>query len=83
MSARGTHFYVKPDGASEPIRITIISAQIEAGEGVPGTLLDDRLLIACGSGAIRVLRAKKPGKAAMAARDLLNGLALPAGQIVS
>lgn len=51
----------------------------EAGGGAPGVVLDDRLLVACGEGALRLLRVQRPGRAPMDAALLLRGLAVPAG----
>lgn len=49
-----------------------------------GTVLDDNLLIACGDGgAVRLLRAQKPGSKAMDAETLLRGLPIAAGERVS
>ena len=49
----------------------------------PGTALDDRALIACGTGtglgAIRLLELQPAGKARMGADDFLRGTPLPAG----
>ncbi len=64
-------------------RLKVLAARAEAGDGAPGTLLDDRLLVACGSGALRILRAQRPGKAAMEATALLQGFAAPAGMRLS
>ncbi|HRD27340.1 MAG TPA: hypothetical protein PLO65_03470, partial [Caulobacter sp.] len=41
--------------------------------------LDDGLLIACGTGAVRLLRAQREGKAAQDAADFLRGFPVPAG----
>lgn len=51
----------------------------EAGNGPPGTVLDDRLLVACGEGALRLLRVQRPGRAPMTADALLRGWPVPAG----
>ena len=59
--------------------LKILQARPEAGAGVPGTALDDALLIACGEGALRLLRVQRPGRAPMDAAALLRGLAVPAG----
>lgn len=58
-----------PDGT----RAKILFCEAEAGEGVPGTALDDRLLIACGQGALRLLKVQREGKGALAAQDFLRG----------
>lgn len=50
--------------------------------GSPGTILDDRLLIACGSGVIRPSLIQKAGKPAMDLKSFLNGAKIPAGTIL-
>lgn len=51
---------------------------VEAG-GPPGTTVDDRLTIACGTGAIQVLDLQREGKGVMKAGEFLRGTAIPAG----
>ena len=63
----------------KPERIKVLRANPARGLGAPGTVLDDRLTIACGEGAIRVLQAQRAGKRPMTADELLRGFALPAG----
>jgi methionyl-tRNA formyltransferase len=41
--------------------------------------LDDALTVACGSGAVRILRIQRAGKPAMDAGDLLRGRPIAAG----
>ena len=65
-----------------PVRIKVLLAASEAGEGAPGTALDDRLLIACGSGALRLVRLQREGKGAMTAEDFLRGTSVPAGTVL-
>ena len=43
------------------------------GGGVPGTVLDERLTVACGEGALRLLKVQRPGRAAMEAGPFLRG----------
>ncbi len=52
------------------------------GIGTPGTVLDDRLTIACGTGALRPTRLQTPGKPAMATADFLRGRAIPPGTVL-
>ncbi len=59
--------------------LKVLAAAPEEGNGAPGTVLDDRLLVACGSGALRLLRVQAPGRAAMAAAEFLRGRAVPVG----
>ena len=47
----------------------------------PGTVLDPNLAVACGNGALRLLRIQKPGKAAMDAEAFLRGNSVPSGMV--
>jgi methionyl-tRNA formyltransferase len=60
-------------------RLRILYAEPQSGTGAPGTILDDALTVACGDGALRLLRLQRAGKSAMTARELLRGFALPRG----
>ncbi|MEE2951102.1 MAG: methionyl-tRNA formyltransferase [Pseudomonadota bacterium] len=60
-------------------RVKLLRAVAEAGDGAPGTVLDDRLLIACASGAVRLLELQRAGGKPMAAGDLLRGTPLAPG----
>jgi methionyl-tRNA formyltransferase len=59
--------------------LKVLAATPEPGSGPPGTLLDDRLLVACGAGALRLLRVQAPGRAALDAAAFLRGHPVPAG----
>jgi methionyl-tRNA formyltransferase len=61
------------------VRVKALLSTFEEGEGVPGVLLDDRLLVACGEGAVRLLRVQREGKAAQDAEAFLRGQPVPAG----
>jgi methionyl-tRNA formyltransferase len=60
-------------------RIRILAAEVIDAGGVPGTVLDDSLTIACGTGALAVRTVQRAGRGAMPAADLLRGFAIPAG----
>ncbi len=64
-------------------RLKILAADVVAGSGAPGTVLDDRLTLACGSAALRPTLVQRAGKPAMATRDLLNGWAIAVGTRVA
>jgi methionyl-tRNA formyltransferase len=68
-------------GPSErgPIRVKALLSRAEDGEGEPGQVLDDGLLIACGEGAVRLLRAQREGRAAQDTDAFLRGFPLAAG----
>jgi len=59
--------------------LKILAATPEAGQGPPGTVLDEALLVATGCGALRLARIQAPGRAAMAADAFLRGRKVPAG----
>lgn len=60
-------------------RYKLLAAEIAQGSGYAGSVLDDALTIACGSGAIRPVMVQRAGKPAMATADLLRGKPIPAG----
>jgi methionyl-tRNA formyltransferase len=62
-----------------PVRVKALLSRLEDGEGAPGTLLDDNLLIACGSGAVRLLQVQREGRQAQDAGTFLRGFPLPIG----
>jgi methionyl-tRNA formyltransferase len=56
-----------------PVRIKALLSRVEDGEGAPGEVLDDRLLIACGGGAVRLLAAQREGRGAQQLDDFVRG----------
>jgi methionyl-tRNA formyltransferase len=59
--------------------LKILNAEPVEGHGPAGEVLDDRLLVACGAGAIRLLHLQRAGRAAMSADEFLRGFALTPG----
>jgi methionyl-tRNA formyltransferase len=53
--------------------LKIHAAAVGNGNGAPGTVLDDHLLVACGTGALRLTRVQLAGGAAMDAAAFLRG----------
>lgn len=51
-------------------------------QDVPGTILDDSLLILCGQGALRPLRLQRPGKVPLALEAFLNGTSISKGEVL-
>jgi methionyl-tRNA formyltransferase len=63
---------------SDMVRLKILRCSLVSGKRrkslpAPGTLLDDRLAVACQDGAIRILELQRAGKAPMKAADFLRG----------
>ena len=61
-----------------PVRVKALLSELAEGHGQPGEVLDDELLIACGDGAIRLLRAQREGRGAQDVEAFLRGFPLPA-----
>lgn len=57
-------------------RVKFLRSELGIGSGRPGQVLD-RLTIACGTGAVRILQAQREGKRPTSADDFLRGFALP------
>lgn len=65
---------------AEVIGDTASGPGLRRGDDIlPGTVIDDALTIACGSGALLPLVVQRQGKRAMTVAELLNGLAIPVG----
>ena len=54
-------------------RVRILAAEVTRERGEPGHVLDDKLTIACGEGAIRPTIVQRAGRAAMTPAELLRG----------
>ncbi|MEI9929730.1 MAG: methionyl-tRNA formyltransferase [Rhizomicrobium sp.] len=63
-------------------RLKILYAEPVSGSGAPGTLIDEKLAVACGDGALRLVRLQRAGKSVMTADELLRGFALPRGTVL-
>jgi methionyl-tRNA formyltransferase len=63
--------------------LKVLAAAVVSGSGVPGAVLDDRLTIACGEGALRLTRVQLAGRPAMAANAFLRGHPVPPGTVMA
>ncbi len=63
-------------------RIKLLLSKRSDGQGAPGEILDDQLTIACATGAVRVLKVQRAGKAAADAHAFLRGFNLPKGAVL-
>lgn len=61
-------------------RIKVLHARSEAGSGEPGSVLDEELLVACGSGAVRLTRLQRAGKGQMTAEEFQRGSRIGRGR---
>ncbi|RUM27493.1 methionyl-tRNA formyltransferase [Rhizobium vallis] len=62
----------------KPERVKVLGSELAEGQGAVGELLTDDLVIACGSGAVRLTRLQKAGGKPLAAADFLRGTPLGA-----
>lgn len=63
-------------GSGAPVRLIVHETRVDAGQGGPGQVVEakgDRLVVAAGEGAVRLLRVQLEGKKAMDAAEFLRG----------
>jgi methionyl-tRNA formyltransferase len=60
-------------------RLKLLRSTLSQGAGEPGGILDDRLTVACGSGAIRLVEVQRAGGRPIAAQGFLHGAKLEKG----
>jgi len=74
----GAHF----EARGERIRLLAAKVRSSSAGAAPGTVLDDRLSVACGAGVLRPTRLQRPGRGALDAAAFLRGFALPPGTVL-
>lgn len=65
------------------VRVKVLRSTLGAGAGKPGEVLDDRLTVACGEGAVRLVEVQKAGSRALAAEEFLRGVELLKGAVLA
>src|SRR5690242_763426 len=60
-------------------RLKVLYAMPVKDRGEPGEVITDDLTVACGEGALKLLKVQRAGKGVMEACELLKGFALPPG----
>jgi methionyl-tRNA formyltransferase len=63
-------------------RVKVLRSTRGEGAGAPGTVLDDRLTIACGEGAVRLVEVQRAGKQPMKAEEFLRGTQVAKGTVL-
>lgn len=63
-------------------RVKLLGSCLADGAGAPGEVLDDALTVACATGALRLLRLQRAGRAAQDAGEFLRGTPVPRGTIL-
>ena len=60
-------------------RFKVLAAQVVAGSGAPGTVLDEALTVACCADALRPTLVQRAGRPAMGVAEMLRGKPIPVG----
>ncbi|HEX4849064.1 MAG TPA: methionyl-tRNA formyltransferase [Novosphingobium sp.] len=60
-------------------RCKVLTAELAEGTGQAGLVLDDKLTVACGKGAIRPTLVQRAGRPAIATAEMLRGWSIEAG----
>ncbi|KIC39961.1 methionyl-tRNA formyltransferase [Ruegeria sp. ANG-R] len=68
---------------AEGDRIKLLASRLADGQGTPGEVLDDHLRVACGTGAVELLRLQRAGKGAQDRETFLRGWPIPVGTRLS
>ena len=71
------------EAGGRPERLKILRATVYEGAGEPGEILDDRLSVACGHGAIRLIELQRAGGKPLSAGEFLHGAKLEKGMRLS
>jgi methionyl-tRNA formyltransferase len=75
-------WFALPDGGDAG-RVKVLRSTRGEGSGAPGTVLDDRLTIACGDGAVRLVQVQRAGRSPMTAEEFLRGARLAPGTLMA
>jgi methionyl-tRNA formyltransferase len=63
-------------------RIKVLRTTAGEGTGTPGAVLDDRLTVACGTGALRIVDLQRAGRQPMTAAEFLRGHPIAPGTVL-
>ncbi len=64
------------------VRVKVLRTTKGEGSGKPGSVLDDKLTIACGDGAVRLCQVQRAGKQPMQAEEFLRGTPVASGRVL-
>jgi methionyl-tRNA formyltransferase len=64
-------------------RVKILRTTRGEGGGAPGRVLDDKLTVGCGSGAVRILQLQRAGRQPMSAAEFLRGTPVAAASVLN
>jgi methionyl-tRNA formyltransferase len=76
----GAWFEIDLNG--KPERIKALRSTLANGSGAPGLALDNKLTIACGEGAVRLVEVQRAAKRPMSGDDFLRGATIAHGTVL-
>lgn len=65
------------------VRVKVLRSTSGEGSGTPGTVLDEKLTVACSFGAVRLTQVQRAGGKPMSAEEFLRGASVPCGAQVA
>jgi methionyl-tRNA formyltransferase len=71
--------WFEADFGKGPERVRVLRSTRTQGSGPPGTVLDERLLVACSDGGVRLLELQRAGRQPLKAEAFLRGTPIAAG----
>lgn len=71
--------WFEAEQSGKRFRIKVIKAVVTKGEGASGLILETPLIVACGSGALRIEQVQREGKSIASVEDFLRGFTLAPG----
>ena len=74
--------WFEADFGRGPERVKVLRSTRADGTGMPGTVIDDSLVVACGEGAIGLLELQRAGKQPLKAEAFLRGTRIAAGMTI-
>ncbi|MBC7283246.1 methionyl-tRNA formyltransferase [Hoeflea sp.] len=78
----GAWFELLHNGRAERVKLLATEVEDPPSAATPGTVLDDRLLIACGQRAVRLLILQKAGGKPLKVEDFVRGTQVPPGTVI-
>jgi methionyl-tRNA formyltransferase len=60
-------------------RVKLLGSRLAKGHGVAGGVIGDDLIVACGDGAVQLLRLQRAGRGAQDTEEFLRGMPMPVG----
>ncbi|HZZ69996.1 MAG TPA: methionyl-tRNA formyltransferase [Phenylobacterium sp.] len=76
-------WFLLPTDRQRPVRVKALLSAFEDADGPAGQVLDDRLLVGTGAGAVRLLRVQREGRGPQDAEAFLRGAPMAAGTMLS